>query len=114
MISSLTPTDQYPPHLREVVDWAVALFGCSKARVSTFDNQPALFLIIGWPRHTRDLQRSVWRNEQGERIDFEYTEEQCIACGDTVDELKACATEYHRLSQLTAHEHVQRLLTGKP
>jgi len=113
-MNSLTPLENYPADLREVVDWAKNLFGCATARISTFDGQPVMFLVIGWARHTRDLPRVVWRNEDGERIDFSYTEEQAIASGDTVEELKASAAEYHRITQLRVEEFSKEWIAKKP
>lgn len=74
------------------------MLGCDTARISKPLDK--MFLIIGWKRHTREWKDHAWY-KNGERFDFEYTEEHCIASGRTMKELLASAKEYKRLQGLS-------------
>lgn len=89
----------------------IRMFGCDTARIITVLNNK-MFLIIGWKKHTRDRKDCTWY-KNGERYDFEYTEERCIASGRTMEELTASAKEYKRLSGMTAMDYLTEKLKGK-
>lgn len=82
-----------------VIKSAVRMFGCDAARISR--PLKKWFLIIMWKRNTRD--DSGWyvsRPSTGccmKRIDFDYYEQQCVASGSNLRELRASMRAYKRL-----------------
>jgi hypothetical protein len=83
----------------------VEMFGCDAARISKPLDR--LFLIIGYRRHSV----GEWMRN-GEPFDFHYTEEKCVASGNTEEELLTSAKEYKRLSGLT--DELNRLRGALP
>ena len=73
----------------------------------------SLFLIVGRRRHTKDDKLSAWIGESGERVDFEYLEEHCVASGETPQELIISALDYKRLSNMSMKEFLLSNLADK-
>ena len=80
------------------------LTGSDKARISRPIGGGTMFLIIGYKRNTLDTPGFIWTRGDGTRIDFEYTEEHCVASGRTVLELIASAKKYVRMKGKTMKE----------
>jgi hypothetical protein len=83
------------------------LFDCDAVRVVRAGGRR--FLLIGYKRRSE----GEWF-KNGEPLDFTYTEEHCVAMGDTVQLLQESLLEYYRLAQLTMEdylvEHAERVL----
>jgi len=72
---------------------------CDTARISKPLKYGNMFLIIGFNRNTKEDEWQ-WVNQDGERIDFDYVHESCIASGYTKEELILSTKEYERLCGL--------------
>lgn len=68
-----------------------------------------IFLVIGTTRNTKDAAGG-WVDEKGERRDWDYLEERCVASGSTVDELIASAKHSLRLLRAAPRPGLRELL----
>jgi hypothetical protein len=84
---------------------AKKLFGCDTARLSKPLGK--MFLIVGYAKSTK-TSGGTWIRHDGERIDFDYTEEKCIASGVTVKELAHCMRRYKKLEGLNCLEAIEK------
>ncbi|MEW8423756.1 MAG: hypothetical protein AB2723_17515 [Candidatus Thiodiazotropha sp.] len=78
---------------------------CDTARITTPCGK--MFLVIGFNRNTKDDKHGYWKNENGERIDFDYVHEVTVASGETEEELLASLREYKRICGLTMEEYLK-------
>lgn len=83
---------------------------CDTARISKPLEDGKMFLIVGFNRSTKEDKGGQWVNQNGDRIDFDYVQESCVASGYTKEELIASAKEYERLCGLTWEEYFDELL----
>lgn len=77
-----------------IIRQAIRLFGCDNARISRPLGK--WFLVLMWKRHTRDAEGWYWL-KNGQRYDFEYHEEHCVASGDSAKELRESMHKYYQL-----------------
>jgi hypothetical protein len=84
--------------MENTIQKAKELFECETARIESYGG--TLFLIIGEMRNTKN-DPGVWINENGERQDWEYLHEVCIASGRNVEELEKDMIYYKRVSEMT-------------
>ena len=91
---------------KKLIEKCRAIINCDTARIS----KPAdtMYLIIGFYRNTKD-DDMVWINQNGRRIDFDYTQEQVIASGKTNNELINSVKEYKRLCGITWEQYFKEL-----
>jgi len=81
---------------------------CDTARISKPLEDGKMFLIIGFNRNTKE-DEGRWVNQDGERIDFDYVQESCVASGHAKEELIASTKEYERLCGMTREEYFAEL-----
>lgn len=74
------------------------MFKCDTVRISKVIDR--LFLIIGFKKHTKNDKNSFYSDENGNRIDFEYVEEKCIASGKNEKQLMESAKYYKKLLKI--------------
>ena len=84
----------------------VRMFKCDTARITSPLGKH--FLIIGHNRNTKD-NPGVWRDENGNRQDWDYVQEQVIASGDTEAELVASAKHYKKLCGMSMEQYLRSL-----
>ena len=92
----------------ELADECKQYVTCDTARISKPLENGKMFLIIGFNRNTKE-DEGQWVNQDGERIDFDYVQESCIASGHTKEELIASTKEYERLCGMTWEEYFAEL-----
>jgi len=92
----------------ELADECKKYVTCDTARISKPLEDGKMFLIIGFNRNTKEDEEQ-WVNQDGERIDFDYVQESCIAAGKTKDKLIDSAKEYERLCGITWEEYFNEL-----
>lgn len=85
--------------LDTITDVAKDILGCDAARVLQYDGK--FFLLVGINRHSS----GEWLRN-GEPVEFDYTEEHCVASGDTEAELSERLYEYARIKDLTMEEYL--------
>ena len=78
-------------NLQRIVRWAIRLFKCDTARVTSPLHKK--FLVIGWNKRSE----GQWINQDGEPQNFDYVQESVIAYGWTWDSLQRSARQYKRL-----------------
>jgi hypothetical protein len=85
---------------------------CDTARISKPGDR--MFFIIGFNRNTKDDDSgSMWINQDGKRIDFDYVQESVIASGSTEKELIESVKEYQKLCGMTWEQYFEELKQGK-
>lgn len=77
------------------VEWAKQLFESDMARLSV--TPTSMFLVIGYKRPAARDPLITYRNERGEEILFEKTEEYVVASGSDESALKQSAQDYLQL-----------------
>lgn len=77
------------------VEWAKQLFEADTVRLSV--TPMSMFLVIGYKRPAARDPLITYRNERGEEILFEKTEEYVVASGSDESALKQSAQDYLRL-----------------
>lgn len=88
----------------ELADECKQYVTCDTARISKPLDDGKMFLIVGFNRSTKD-DEGQWVDQDGERIDFDYVLESCIASGHTKEELIASTKEYVKLCGMTWEEY---------
>ena len=81
---------------------------CDTARISKPLKEGKMFLIIGFNRNTKQ-DEGEWINNDGERFDFDYVQESCVASGYSINELIDSTKEYQRLCGITWEEYFKEL-----
>jgi hypothetical protein len=84
------------------------MFRCDSVRISNPMNK--FFLIIGYKKHTKDDTLSYYSDGDGNRIDFEYIDEQIIASGKNIKELIMSAKYYKSLQGMSWEEYFKKEL----
>lgn len=104
---------------QELIEKCMAIVKCDTARISSHPHGK-IYLVIGFKKNTKDVKGAYWTNNiGGERIDFEYTEEHCVASGHTEDELLESVKKYVKLSSMSWEEYFalpadeQKVLLGQ-
>jgi hypothetical protein len=82
--------------------------GFDTARLSSPLGQ-GLFLIVGSNRNSRDDQ-AIFVDQDGNRLEFEYVDESCVAAGRTVNELVKSARDHARMRETTWEEFFDQLI----
>lgn len=68
-----------------------AMFDCDTVRI--VKAMKTMFLMLGWKKRSE----AVWKNQDGEWVEFDYLKEQVVASGDTAEALQASAEHYASL-----------------
>lgn len=80
----------------------IDLIGCDTARILKPGGR--MFLLVGYKRNTANSPDGGAWFKNGQRMDFDYTEEHTVASGETVEELMRSAKDYALLKGLTWQE----------
>jgi hypothetical protein len=97
----MTTTEQIIKECRKIIKCDTALISKPLRK---------MYLIIGFNRNTKDNDSgSVWVNQDGNRIDFDYIQESVVASGNTPKELIESAKKYKRLCGITWEQYFKEL-----
>ena len=89
---------------KKYIPFFKGIFETNHVRIlNPLDNK--YFLIVGDEKHTAELPGQWTKN--GEEYDFEYIDEQCIASGETFEELLDDAKKYLDLIDMTWVEYFE-------
>lgn len=89
--------------MKDINEYFCKLLQCDSARISKFPDK--IYLIIGFKKHTKD-NRDSYAEKNGERFDYEYLEEHCVASGKDEEELIKSAKHYKKLCGITMEEFI--------